>query len=55
MNTLSKEYALLFNGITDTIREVEALSHRLAALQIAAEELFLSSPDLDKPSKPADE
>lgn len=44
MAELSKEYTLLFNGITDTIQELQALSNRLATLQLQAEELYISSP-----------
>ena len=44
MAKLSKEYTLLFNGITDTIQELQTLSNRLAALQLQAEELYISSP-----------
>lgn len=44
MAELSKEYTLLFNGITDTIQELQTLSNRLAALQLQAEELYISSP-----------
>lgn len=41
--TCSREYTLLFNGITDTISQLEALLLRLKRMQAQAEELYISS------------
>ncbi len=41
MEELKKEYILLFNGITDTIRQLEYTITRLKMLQQRAEELYL--------------
>lgn len=38
---LSPEYLLLFNGISDTIEELQAMIDRLKFLQQRAEELFI--------------
>lgn len=46
MDELPKEYTVLFNGISATIRELQALSYRLAFLQQQAEEIFISKPEL---------
>ena len=40
--SLTKEYTLLFNGITDTIEELETLLLRLKRRQAQAEELYVS-------------
>lgn len=42
MEELSREYALLFNGITDAIQAMEKTTRRLKYLQQRAEELYLS-------------
>ncbi len=41
MEELKKEYMLLFNGITDTVRQLEYTIARLKMLQTRAEELYL--------------
>ncbi len=40
--TCSREYTLLFNGITDTISQLETLLLRLKRMQAEAEELYLT-------------
>lgn len=40
--SITKEYALLFNGITDTIEELETLLLRLKRMQAEAEEIYIS-------------
>ncbi|MDL2219675.1 hypothetical protein LJC04_05015 [Ruminococcaceae bacterium OttesenSCG-928-O06] len=45
MGDLSKEYSLLFNGITDALRELERISNRLKYLQQQAEESYLAQGD----------
>ena len=50
MQTITQEYTLLFNALTDTETTLRLLSQRLVAIQQQAEELFLErddpSPDL---------
>ncbi len=41
MQTITQEYALLFNALTDTEEALRQLSRRLIAIQQQAEELFL--------------
>lgn len=41
MNTLPKEYLVLFNALTDTEEVLAQLRARLIAVQQQAEELFL--------------
>lgn len=41
MDELNKEYTLLFNGITDTIQQLETMTKRLKNLQMRAEEAYL--------------
>ena len=49
---MTPEYCLLFNGITDAIRDLERMNEKLMRLQQQAEELYCaqdeknSSPDL---------
>ena len=38
----SREYTLLFNGISDAIEEVEGILYRLRRLQAEAEEVYFS-------------
>jgi hypothetical protein len=45
MQNLSKEYALLFNTLTDTEVALEQLRASLIAAQQRAEELYISAPD----------
>ena len=45
MDAIRKEYALLFNAITDAEATLEQLRLRLIAAQQEAEELFLSAED----------
>lgn len=42
MNTITKEYLLLFNTITDLTETMERLRQELLAVQRQAEELFLN-------------
>lgn len=49
MDELQKEYTLLFNGITDTICELERTIVKLKMLQLKAEEVCLAQ-DLTAPS-----
>ena len=41
MKTITKEYALLFNAITDMEKALHALQQELIRVQQQAEELFL--------------
>lgn len=45
MDELNREYTLLFNGITDTIQQLEHTISRLKILQIKAEEEYLRERD----------
>ncbi len=45
METLSKEYVVLFQGISETIDTLEATIRRLKTLQAAAEEMYLDRCD----------
>ncbi|MEA5010394.1 MAG: hypothetical protein VB100_01550 [Angelakisella sp.] len=45
METLSKEYVVLFQGISETIDTLEATIGRLKTLQAAAEEMYLDRCD----------
>lgn len=45
MKTLSKEYLLLFNAVTDAEDELRQLREKLVAVQQQAEELFLEETD----------
>lgn len=38
---MTREYALLFNGITHTIEELDRLREELVSLQRQAEELYI--------------
>ena len=42
METINKEYTLLFNALTDTEEALRQLSQRLISIQQQAEELFLA-------------
>lgn len=42
MNTITKEYLLLFNTITDLTETLERIQQELLTVQRQAEELFLS-------------
>ena len=46
MQTITQEYVLLFNALTDTEETLRQLSRRLIAIQQQAEELFLQREDL---------
>ncbi|NLW79303.1 MAG: hypothetical protein GXY32_07840 [Ruminococcaceae bacterium] len=41
MDELEREYTLLFNGVTDTIKQLDRLRSSLVKLQQNAEELYL--------------
>ncbi len=41
MEEFKKEYTLLFNGITDTVKELERLTAKMKHLQVRAEEAHL--------------
>lgn len=45
MQTIAKEYLLLFNTLTDVEETLHDLEARLIAAQQQAEELFLEDPD----------
>ena len=45
MKTISKEYLLLFNAVTDTEESLRQLREKLVAVQQQAEELFLEETD----------
>ena len=42
MDELSKEYCTLFNGISGTILEMEAMIGKLKMLQLDAERIYIS-------------
>lgn len=42
MESLSKEYLLLFNSITDTEKALEELKQKLILTQQKAEEIYIS-------------
>jgi len=50
MDTISKEYLLLFNAITDAEETLSQLRLRLIAAQQHAEELFLTQLDAQLPA-----
>ena len=54
MKTISKEYLLLFNAVTDTEESLRQLREKLVAVQQQAEELFLEETDPAKSRKPYD-
>jgi len=45
MTTISKEYLLLFNAVTDAEDALDRLREALAEAQRQAEELYLGEPD----------
>lgn len=45
MNTISREYLLLFNAITDAEESLRLLRERLMDIQRKAEDLFLEETD----------
>ncbi|MDD3509368.1 MAG: hypothetical protein PHY27_13200 [Parabacteroides sp.] len=49
MDNISREYTLLFNGISSVITELQAITFRLAGLQQAAEQLYIEQADESKP------
>ena len=51
MKTISKEYLLLFNAVTDTEESLRQLRENLVAVQHHAEELFLAETDPAKSRK----
>ena len=51
MKTISKEYLLLFNAVTDTEESLRQLREKLVAVQQQAEELFLEETDPAKSRK----
>ena len=53
MDELNKEYTLLFNGVTDTIQQLELIAQRLKKLQARAEEAYLDESDAEQDG-PAD-
>ena len=51
MDTLTKEYALLFNAITDAEEVLQRLREELIAVQRQAEELFLGGSAKEGPQE----
>ena len=51
MKTISKEYLLLFNAVTDAEENLRELREKLMAVQRQAEELFMEETDAAKPQK----
>ena len=49
MDKISREYTLLFNGISSTMTELQAITFRLAGLQQAAEQLYIEQTDESEP------
>lgn len=47
---MTPEYCLLFNGITDTIRELERMNEKLMRLQQQAEELYCAQGEKNPPT-----
>ncbi len=41
MDDISREYAILFNGVTDVIQQAEALVRQMKLLQQRAEEAYI--------------
>ena len=39
--TLSQEYIMLFNGVSDAIQELQGMVDRLKFLQMKAEEIYI--------------
>lgn len=48
MKQLTKEYTILFNGITDTLAELDRVRERLEALQQEAERLVVNSDEAEE-------
>lgn len=42
MHEISKEYAIIFNGVTEVQKELEVLIQKLAMYQQLAEEAYIS-------------
>lgn len=53
MDNITKEYALLFNGITSIISELQGITVRLASLQQQAEQLYLDRTSENEPENPS--
>ena len=55
MKTISKEYLLLFNALTDAEEALRKLREQLMEIQRQAEELFLEETDApESPTTPAE-
>ena len=55
MKTISKEYLLLFNALTDAEEALRKLREQLMEIQRQAEELYLEGPDApEAPAAPAE-
>lgn len=61
MKTISKEYIILFNELTDACEkltylssELHQLTRQLKSAQVRTEELFLEDDDTDSPSQTND-
>ena len=52
MRTISKEYLLLFNAVTDAEESLRQLRETLVAVQQQAEELFMEETDPVEQQKP---
>ena len=52
MKTISKEYLLLFNAVTDAEENLRELREKLMAVQRQAEELFMEETDPAEQQKP---
>ncbi len=51
MDELKQEYTVLFNGITETIGQLESMVQRLRLLQQAAENAYMERHDESAPAK----
>lgn len=53
MDNITKEYTLLFNGITTIISELQTITVRLASLQQQAEQIYLDRTSESEPESPS--
>ena len=45
MNSIQKEYLVLFNAVTDTVNDLLTLRRKLINAQMLAEDLYIQSDD----------
>lgn len=49
MDCITREYTVLFNGITNAIAQTVELTRQLQQLQAAAEDCYISAPEEGQP------